>query len=90
MDPYPTWYVFSCFHFFFVKLNLLSYPGLASGLNQDPHPQPVIPALAIASNDDDDDDGGDISSPMVESDVDLVKAACKWPCVLSLSDHILI
>ena len=89
MDPYPTWYVFSCFCLFLIILIPSSYLGLANGLNQDPHPPPVLPVPTISSNKDDDDDRGDILGPMVESHVDLVKTICKWLCVPSLSDHIL-
>ena len=89
VDPYPTWYIFSCFHLFLIKLNPSSYLGLANGLNQDPHPLPVLPVPTISSNKDDDDDRGDILGPMVESNVDLVKTIHKWLCVPSLSDHIL-
>ena len=83
--------VFSRFHLFLIILNPSSYLGLANGLNQDPHPLPVLPVPTISSNkyNDDDDDGGDISGPMVESHVDLAKTICKWLCVPSLSDHIL-
>ena len=63
-----------------MELNPYLYLGITDSLNQEPHPQPVLPVPAVPGNldDNDDDDGGEVSGPLVESHIDLVKMACKW------------
>ena len=69
-----------------MELSPYLYLGIADSLNQEPHHQPVLPVPAIPGNqdDNDDDDGGEVSGPLVESHVDLVKMVCTWLLIVLL------
>ena len=74
------------FTLFIVELNPYLYLGITDSLNQEPHSQPVLPVPAVPGtlDDNDDNDGGEVSGPLVESHIDLVKMACKWLLIVLL------
>ena len=69
-----------------MELNPYLSLGIAHSLNQEPHPQPVLPVPAVPGNQDnnDDNDGGEVSGPLLESHIDLVKMAHKWLLIVLL------